>query len=716
MGSTVSTPEGAAMAGKNKLKLKGQVERANDNKGTSGVPVPKDLGALGLPNEKLQVKYTDLLDALMQVDPTQLIHRKLFSPYNPEVLVTRKGLSIFDKMKRDEQVKAALKFKKFAMLSSGWEIQAPGNQPDDWEPLRFVKAQLTQVQGGFQKAMKKIMLSMDYGYSVTEKVFKEIEEGDWKGKVGLSKLISIKPHYIDFVVDVHGQLLALLQRNVAVSEAKSKSNVRERDPLYPPGKFVVHTFDQEFENAYGNSDLIAAYRPWWTKDNAYKWLAIYLERYGMAPLVAMYNRSVYQGGQVEQLKQLLKNIQNATFGVIPRLSKEDIEIWSEQISSGSKDIFIPSIDKFDRDIARSLLVPGLVGMTADEGVGSLARSATHFDAFLLVLSDGQDDYAENAINAQLIQPLCDLNYQGLDEYPIFKFMPFKDEKRIELFRLWLELVKEKVVGRIKDDETHIRRSLSMPENEKPVIEPLPEDAKLEADVKAKKEAAKRPAVPPAKKKFSEDFPGDDDLEDEEEEEYAEHAGEVILAEEQSEEELTFAKANGCVWRTINGRKVCIVPKGSMDDRVSRAMRTYKPATQEKQAIADREEQRVAMALKGRRTDDNDPVDVIVKIGGRTHGVEVKTFVDNSNNKVTVHPESLRRKMGWERKNNGVLHTVVVDKRNATAPGLYSGHDLYYRRGTGSFRLGTMTRVRSIQHLKDLLITKEMFTEEDHAAH
>src|ERR1043166_8988910 len=47
------------------------------------------------------------------------------TPYNPDDLARRKGIKIYRDMLRDEQVKAALSAKKFAVLSTGWEVHLP---------------------------------------------------------------------------------------------------------------------------------------------------------------------------------------------------------------------------------------------------------------------------------------------------------------------------------------------------------------------------------------------------------------------------------------------------------------------------------------------------------------------------------------------------------------------------------------------------------------
>lgn len=127
-------------------------------------------------------------------------------------------------------------------------------------------------------------------------------------------------------------------------------------------------------------------------------------------------------------------------------------------------------------------------------------------------------------------------------------------------------------------------------------------------------------------------------------------------------------------------------------RAQRALATHKPSTAAKQRRAEASEAAVSRMVGGRGTGDNNPVDVVV--GG--HGVEVKTLVDNSNDKVTMHPDSRDRKERWARREGKRLHTVVVDARPR------GGGQVYYRAGVGSFRLASMTPVRDAAHLRRLM--------------
>ena len=87
---------------------------------------------------------------------------------------------------------------------------------------------------------------------------------------------------------------------------------------------------------------------------------------------------------------------------------------------------------------------------------------------------------------------------------------------------------------------------------------------------------------------------------------------------------------------------------------------------------------------------------------KTKGIEVKTMIDNDNDKITMRKGAVEKKTAWMRRNHASVHTVVVDDRDKFGNKNFSGHRLYYRRGFGSFRLVNMIKVESPEHLKRLL--------------
>lgn len=133
-------------------------------------------------------------------------------------------------------------------------------------------------------------------------------------------------------------------------------------------------------------------------------------------------------------------------------------------------------------------------------------------------------------------------------------------------------------------------------------------------------------------------------------------------------------------------------------RAGRAIQTHKPATAAKQRAGDQQQRVIARAVQGDTTKDNAPLDILtVDLEGRRVGIEVKTFCDQVNSKVTMHPASLRRKTAWARKNKSRLATVVVDAREDFGfHSIYSGTRYYVRKGVGSFRLKTMEGFDSLE--------------------
>lgn len=401
-----------------------------------------------------------LLQDMAYRDPTGQFSNWRGSPFNPDLLVQQKSLDIFDKIRLDDQARAALSFKKLAVTAPGWTIQSAQGVGEDDEVADFVRKQFDELPGTFAHTLHQVLSAMDYGYSITEKVYVERD-----GKLCLSGLKPKYPHGFDFDVDEFGNLMpdGLLQD---ARGATGGSSAQRRLPTY---KFLIYSYQMEFSNPYGNSDLRTAYRPWWTKDNAYKWLAMLLEKYGIPPIFALYNSQVYQGASVPtEIQTLVNKIRVGTGAAVPRNGADDLEFWTPELAKQVSNTFIPALNLYDRHIARAILMPSLIGMTSDDNVGSLARSNVHFDSFMLVVANSQLDL-EAVINEQVVRQLVDLNFTGAD-YPVFKFNPLTDEIKTELADAWTKLLAGGVVRRGYADENHFREMYKMP--------PAPEDDEL----------------------------------------------------------------------------------------------------------------------------------------------------------------------------------------------------------------------------------------------
>lgn len=405
-------------------------------------------------------------------DPFRLFPKTTFTQYNPDSLVTRKGLGTYDQMRHDDQVKACMAFKKMAVTATGWTVEPPQDMDEDWEPARFVKDQLEKMPGTFNEVIRRILTALDYGFSVSEKVWAPIQDGEWAGKIGLN-IKTKKPHPFHFRQDEFATILALQQEG-------------QMHVDLPVEKFVLYANMDEFGNPYGISDLRAAYRPWWHKDHSLKWMMMLLERMGIPPLVGFYDPDTFQGTQLAQLQTMFEKLQAATNMLIPRTvgpgkeGKESFDLQFPQVAGQVSTVFIPAIKEMDTAIARALLMPGMLGLSPEQVSGSLARARTSFDVFLFVLNKLRQDMEESVVNEQIVRPLLDLNYPSLPEYPKFKLLPITDEARLDLLEQWSKLVGAGVVATTDDDEAHIRAMMDFPEREMDALTP-PDDGSEQDD-------------------------------------------------------------------------------------------------------------------------------------------------------------------------------------------------------------------------------------------
>lgn len=380
--------------------------------------------------------------------------------YNPDDLVGKKGLTIYRKMSVDEQVKAAIYTKIFAVLSSGWEIQAPKLEGEDEEigkeVKEFVEWNFEEMEGHFDSKLQETLTALIYGYAVGEKIFNLIDYGQFDGKIGLKDLKFRRPESIEFETDEHGNI--------------SDDGVVQTGKKLPRVKFLIYSYRKTFSNFYGESDLRAAYRSWWLKDTHLKYMSIGLERYG-EPVANISHEGSITTAQRTALENFLKNVQGRS-GLI-----HDAKITLAFLSPTFRaDMFVTAINLYDTHLRIAILMPGLMGMAAEQQVGSLARSGTEFNVFLWIINQLRLDI-ETCVNEQVIKPFVDLNYEVTGgQYPKFKFREVDEEREAQIYEMWLAGLNTQALKKFPEDEAKMRGMLGLAEktDEELAPEPIPE--------------------------------------------------------------------------------------------------------------------------------------------------------------------------------------------------------------------------------------------------
>ena len=375
---------------------------------------------------------------------------KDFQQYNPDDLIGRKGFGIYRKMMLDEQVKAVVKFRRDAITSRNWffELQDEDMEEDERDTrIALMKSIIEQMERPkFTDALNGIMSSAYNGFSMTEKTFKQIE---WDGKTwwGIKRL-RLKPYdTFYFTVDDTGDLVSVHQK---VSGKEQEVNIEN---------FIHFVQNPEVDENYGRSELREAYRPYFTKEHTWKFRMIWIERHagGFKWIEPVEGRTLVPNSpEFLALQDFLSKATVGSSGILPSGVTMKFEWPQNNVAFGEM------IKDADLAIAKALLVPNLLGVTPEVGVGSLARAEAQLDAFMWTL-DADAGRLEDALNDGVFEEISELNFGGDPrQWPRFKFKPLSDEAKERVVKLWSELLTAGAVTHQDADEDHIRGLLEYP--------------------------------------------------------------------------------------------------------------------------------------------------------------------------------------------------------------------------------------------------------------
>jgi phage gp29-like protein len=391
----------------------------------------------------------DLLREIAVADPKYGgLHQSGFYKqiiFNPDSLIGRKGLKVYSEMRRDEQIKSALFTKKYATIASGWEIVVDKRTRQSDKLKRFVEFCFGEMSGTVETFLVDVLTALDYGFSVTEPTYRLIEFGEFSGQYGFKALKVRHPEQIEFETDQFGNL--------------TEFGILQGQKRLPANRFAIFSYRPEFSNFYGTSDLRECYRAWFVKNSIIKFMAMSLERYGQ-PIAVASTQTTLSDSEKTILLTMLKNLQSRSALVIPETIKLDFATPSPRVAEA----FVPALSLLDSWIAMSILVPALIGAGGGaDKVGSLARSATEFDTFLLVVEQLRNELVE-FVNDRIVKVLLDLNYPITDGvYPKFKFRELTHERKIELIKLYNETLNATTLTKTREDEAFMRSLAGLPE-------------------------------------------------------------------------------------------------------------------------------------------------------------------------------------------------------------------------------------------------------------
>lgn len=369
--------------------------------------------------------------------------------YNPDDLMNRKGFGIYRRMRNDEQIKVVARFRRNATTSREWffEFDDSVELSDSEKEFRvdlFTEI-VKKIKGSYKAKLDGAMTSLYNGFSLTEKLFGMIQ---YKGKsyIGIKNLRTKPFDTFYFTLDEWGELTKFYQ--------DLEGNVKTLDI----NKFIHHVHNSDENEYYGQSELRECYRPWFTKDMAYRFRNIWMERCaaGFPVIKPEGERQIVEGSaEYNSLVDIITNIKTNTGVILPQ------GVTMEVISFEDTEAYDRVVNDQDKAIAKALLMPNMLGFSGENKFGSRNLGDTQLEAFLWML-DSEAQELEETLNEQLFKQLGELNFA--DEIaPTFRFSPLSDSQINKIITTWGELVGKGAVQRTDEDEAHVRTLLDFPE-------------------------------------------------------------------------------------------------------------------------------------------------------------------------------------------------------------------------------------------------------------
>jgi len=314
---------------------------------------------------------------------------------NPDEIVQREGLEIFDRMMMDPHIFACLKQRKALLLANEWKIEPADSSERAVKIAEFVQEVIDKELSLYQD-LKELLSALEYGYAVSEVVWR-LEAGNWIPE----QLIGHNFKHFGFTPD--GTLIWL---------DSEKGYVH----LKYPYKFIVHRHEATAENPYGKSVLTRCYWPWRFKVAGFEFWIMVLEKFGVPSLAALFEAEVTDEkikGIADYITQELLKVNSGGAGAFAGV--KDIKSIDAQ---GKAEDFKLLIELCNAEMSKTILGETLTVEVGERG--AYAHGKVHMEVLSALVKEDAEALA-NTINRTLIKWIAELNFGKDAPVPKFKF-------------------------------------------------------------------------------------------------------------------------------------------------------------------------------------------------------------------------------------------------------------------------------------------------------
>ena len=174
-----------------------------------------------------------------------------------------------DEMKRDSAIASALTFYKMMMARVDWDVKVPvGASNETIERAKFIKSCMHDMDSSWFDFIQSTLSSIDYGFSISEMVFKRRTKNNSKYDDGLVGLKDLAPRaqqtHKEWDYSEDGRLLKGWYQSTSNLPVGSRySQLQGKEKIYiPRDKFLLFRTSPENGNPEGAASLKSAWIAW----------------------------------------------------------------------------------------------------------------------------------------------------------------------------------------------------------------------------------------------------------------------------------------------------------------------------------------------------------------------------------------------------------------------------------------------------------------------
>ena len=294
----------------------------------------------------------------------------------------------------------SLKKRQNAVLARPLIVIAASDEELDLDVAEFVRGALKGIRN-LRDDLRELLDAIWYGFAVSE-IMWGVRNNGRNGPFDSLRAGKEAGIYIDRLMSRQQERFRFNWDNELMIDS---GGTRMMYVPAPVDKFVVHSYNQEYEIPYGWGEARYCYWYYFFHKNSLKFWALFTEKFSSPTIVGKYPPGISEA-EKEALLNTLKAFQNDNAIRIP--DNMVVELLEAQ-RSGTLACYQDFVRYLELSISKAILGGTL---TSDEGhFGTRAQAEVH-EAGRIEYTDADCEALLGTINAQLIAPLVRFNYGG----------------------------------------------------------------------------------------------------------------------------------------------------------------------------------------------------------------------------------------------------------------------------------------------------------------